>query len=134
MFLLALESINKQKNLQIPQQNLEMLNLELSKIMDNRVFPVINISRKVKVNSNTIFIFLSELYFRDLILAKFTIRCSNDDPDMIHSFSFPTQEEMLEFYKENSTCPSCNDELDMHSARVYFIKSEINYQDGKEYV
>ncbi|WP_340461222.1 hypothetical protein [Niallia circulans] len=71
---------------------------------------------------------LSELSFRDLLDVRFIIYCDNEDPDMVHAFDFTSENELLDFIRNNDCCPLCDANLLTSNIRVSFVKKDIPYK------
>lgn len=79
------------------------------------------ISRKV---TEEILILLSDF---KLINTLFVIRCDNENFDFVHTYTFSTFEELVEFVKHNkSTCLECDSELLEDNTEVFFVIPQNN--------
>ncbi|MBO1578668.1 hypothetical protein [Bacillus sp. XF8] len=87
------------------------------------------ISRTSRIPKETTITLLMELKNRDLIDVSFIINCTNEDLDLIHSFEFKTDEQLIEFIKkQEDKCPDCEATLKTTDVRVAFIKKILSIE------
>lgn len=119
-------NINADKKLSIPQEKLKTVSDLLTILKNGEHISPKYISRASQITNDKTISLLMELKNRDLIDVSFIIYCTNEDSDLIHSFEFPTDEQLIEFIrKHNSLCPECEATLKTTDVRVAFIKKTI---------
>jgi hypothetical protein len=84
------------------------------------------LARKTKINNKDINLILMELAHRNLLGVNFIIYCNNEDPDMVHGFEFESEDEMLDFIRNQNKCKHCDEQLVTNNIRVAFIRKQFN--------
>ncbi|HAM79561.1 MAG TPA: hypothetical protein DCO80_01970 [Ornithinibacillus sp.] len=134
MYYVSLKSINQEKNLQIPLNKLKIVDEYLNYLFPNQTISPKFIGRKSNVDNKTITKLLLELSFRGLIGVRFIIKCTNDDPDLVHAFEFNSDDELTNFIRnQNNICSECGSTLDTKNIRVAFIIKDFNKVTGENY-
>ena len=126
MFYQNLKNI-KGVNTLLNEQQIFELNNYLSSLLPGSTIAIdataynTGISRKV---TEEILILLSDF---KLINTLFVIRCDNENFDFVHTYTFSTFEELVEFVKHNkSTCLECDSELLEDNTEVFFVIPQNN--------
>ncbi|MDR4317852.1 hypothetical protein [Niallia circulans] len=128
MYFVSLKNINQEKNLLIPQKKLNQISEHLDTLMPNQSISPRYLSRITRLELKKVNQLLSELSFRDLLDVRFIIYCDNEDPDMVHAFDFTSENELLDFIRNNDCCPLCDANLLTSNIRVSFVKKDIPYK------
>ncbi|WP_142950305.1 hypothetical protein [Bacillus thuringiensis] len=129
MFYVSLMSINQNKKLLIPQEKLKKVSDLLTILKDGEHISPKYISRTSQISQETTNTLLMELKNRELIDVSFIINCTNEDFDLVHSFEFQTDEELISFIRnQDNMCPDCEAPLKTTDVRVSFIKKILSIE------
>lgn len=103
-----------------------MLNDLLTVLREGESVSPFYLARKALIPVETIVQILNAMVSRSMLTTSFIIRCDNEDPDIIHSFEFEEEDELLNFLRENEECPDCDSQLLKRDIRVFYkMKSGI---------
>ena len=114
--------------MKIPVKKLQKADELLSYLIPNQTISPKYISYSANLDYNSVIELLKELSFRNLIGVKFIIHCKNEDPDMLHSYEFNSDDELADFIRyHEGKCENCDSTLDTLNIQVAFVIREFDH-------
>lgn len=112
--------------MKINQEKLKKLNDLLTILRENESVSPYFLARQASIPVNTIIKILNSMVSRSMFEINFVLRCINDDTDLVHTFEFAEEDDLLDFLRENDKCPDCGAKLLTKDIRVFYkMSSEI---------
>ncbi len=81
------------------------------------------LSRVTRIRYNDLIDFLYALSEELFIEIRYIVYCTNEDPDLIHTFEFKSMKKVRDFISSQKfLCSYCNAHLDTQDIRAIFVK------------
>jgi len=120
-------NIKQEKKLKMTQAQIKSLDEILTMLRAEENVSPHFIAHKTRLPLDVIILILNQMTDRSILHLNFIIKCSNDDPDLIHGFEFNTNTELINFVRKNNlTCTHCNSNLNATDIRVSYYKKDTS--------